>query len=87
MEDMEYENTSVVMQDGDALFLYTDGVPEAKNLSGDRFGTDKMLEILNKNKESSLDVQLGKLKEEIDGFAGEGDPFDDVTMLIFRVGK
>ena len=49
MEDMEYEDEVITLRAGDSLFLYTDGVPEAKSPDGKRFGTDKMIGILNEN--------------------------------------
>ena len=66
---------------GDELFLYTDGVPDAKNASGERFGTDRMIETLNKYKSKSTEELIKSLKSEIDTFRGEVDPFDDITML------
>ena len=83
MEGMTYENSQITMQHGDELFLYTDGVPEAKNNAGERFGTDKMIAILDRDKDLSPEIQLKNMQKEIDTFAGTGDPFDDVTMLGF----
>ena len=87
MEEMEYEDVTITLNAGDELFLYTDGVPEAKSSSGKRFGTDKMLEVLNGSKDTSIKDQLKNLKSEIDSFTGGGDPFDDITMLMLRVTK
>ena len=84
MEDMEYEDEKIILDPGDCLFLYTDGVPEAKNEKGERFGTDKMLEILNKYRDESAKDILGRLKDKIDEFDGDSDPFDDVTMMCLK---
>ena len=66
MEDMKYKNTIMDIHPGDELFLYTDGVPDAKSPDGERFGLDKMLETLNANKDRPAKEQLDKLKENID---------------------
>ena len=85
MEGMEYENMEIDLNKGDELFLYTDGVPDAKNASGGHLGMDKMLEILNRYKGLPLEEQVGSMKREIDEFTGGGDPFDDITMLMVRL--
>ena len=88
MEDIEYENTTMKLNKGDEIFLYTDGVPEAKNNdSGAHFGMEKTAEVLNRNKDKPLKEQLEELKKEIDTFTGGGVPFDDVTMLIFKLNE
>ena len=87
MEDMCFETETITLNAGDTVFLYTDGVPEAKNLSDDRFGMDKMVDVLNSNKELSLEMQLKNMKNEIDSFTGGDTPFDDITMLMFKVGE
>ncbi len=87
MEDMQFENKTIQLYAGDELFLYTDGVPEAKSASGERFGMERMIEILNNNKELSPKMLLKKMKQEIDSFIGDCDQFDDVTMLGFRYNR
>ena len=81
VEDIEYFDEVCKLRKGDRLFLYTDGVPEAKNPGGERFGTKKLLDILNGNKGLAPEELLNKIKQEVDSFTGENDPFDDVTMM------
>ena len=73
---------------GDRIFLYTDGVNEAKRPDGERFGIDRMLEVLNENKETDNDTLISRMKKAVDSFAGEEPQFDDMTMLSFTyIGK
>ena len=81
MEDMEYFSDTFTLEKGDELFLYTDGVPDAKAPDGSRFGTDAMIAALNRRKDLSSQELISSLKEEVDAFAGENDPFDDITMM------
>ena len=81
MEDMEYFDERLTLLKGDSIFLYTDGVPEAKNADGLRFGLDRMLRVLNLNADLSSEDLLKAMKKDIDEFAGDIDPFDDVTMM------
>ncbi len=84
MNDLEYEDTKTVLNSGDSLFLYTDGVPEAKSPTGKRFGNEKMLEILNEDPESSAEDVIKRLRTAIDEFDAGSDPFDDVTMMCLK---
>ncbi len=81
MEDMEFDNETITLGAGDSIFLYTDGVPEAKSADGERFGMEALIAALNDVKELSPEEQLTQVKEKIDTFVGGIDPFDDITML------
>ena len=72
------------MHPGDTLFVYTDGVPEATNIDNELYGTDRMLEALNRDKDLPLEKILKNLKADVDAFVGEADQFDDLTMLAMK---
>ena len=88
-ENIEYYDEKVVLKPGDRIFLYTDGVPEGKNPDGERFGTDKMLKILNHRHNVSPKELLDDMMRKVNEFAGESDQFDDVTIMsvIWKGGK
>ena len=81
MENLEFEDETIQLTKGDRIFLYTDGVPEAKRNDGARFGMDNMMDILNRDKTLSPEELLDMMKKEIDVFAGDIEPFDDITMM------
>ena len=49
---MEFPDISFKLNPGERIFLYTDGIVEAKKSNSDRFNVARMLEVLNKNKNS-----------------------------------
>ena len=76
------------MDPGDRLFLYTDGVTEAKNPEGDRFGNDRLIRALNDDRVTGDESLIIRVKAAVDLFAGEEPQFDDITMLSFTyLGK
>lgn len=87
MEDMEYEEYQILLQEGDTLFLYTDGVPEASDKDSQLWGTQRMLDALNKQDVTNLERMLVGMREEINGFVAGAPQFDDVTMLAMRIDK
>ena len=76
--DLEYD-----LSPGDAVFIYTDGVPEASDKSRSMYGTDRMIEALNAHKKDSPEGLLKHIRESIDAFVGDADQFDDLTMMSF----
>ena len=83
MEGICYRAGELVMNPGDRLFLYTDGVTEATDVSNELFGEDRLLTYMNQNATVEAKVLLPALKYHIDEFVGEAPQFDDMTMLMF----
>ncbi len=68
---------------GDRLFVYTDGVPEAINDQMEQYGPDRMLAVLNADKDKPMTDILPDVREDISAFVGDMEQFDDITMLGF----
>jgi sigma-B regulation protein RsbU (phosphoserine phosphatase) len=84
MEDVPFAEHEFKLNPGDTLFVYTDGVPEATNAEDVQYGTDRMLALLNKYKNVTINELLIKLRNDIDKFAGDTPQFDDITMLSIK---
>ncbi len=83
MEGVRYKEYELLLQPGDRLFLYTDGVPEATNASQELFGTGRMIDALNRNSGSPKEI-LNGVREAVDDFVGDAEQFDDLTMLCLE---
>jgi serine phosphatase RsbU (regulator of sigma subunit) len=68
---------------GDRIFLYTDGLNEAKRSDGERFGLERVLTVLNSQKDSSNKQLIAAMKDSVKMFVGNEPQFDDTTMLSF----
>ncbi len=84
IEDVQYYNYTIDLEPGDRLFLYTDGVAEATDPENRLFGTGRMIESLNKNKDSSIKDMLSALKADIDEFVRGAPQFDDISMMCLK---
>jgi anti-sigma regulatory factor (Ser/Thr protein kinase) len=82
MEGVRYRVGELMINPGDRLFLYTDGVPEATNTENKLYGEDRLLSFMNKNASAEATEFLPALKANIDMFVGEAPQFDDITMLM-----
>ena len=83
MEGVRYRVGEITLNEGDRLFLYTDGVPEATNVDNKLYGEDRLLTFMNQNASMEATKLLPSLKINIDEFVGEAPQFDDITMLMF----
>ena len=84
MEDMKYRAGSMMIEPGDKIFQYTDGVTEATNIRNELYGMERLGAILNSVKDGKPDEILPAVKADIDGFVGEAPQFDDITMLCLE---
>ncbi len=84
MEGSRYRDYEIEFPKGAQLFLYTDGVAEATSIHQELFGTDRMLEALNKYKDGTMEELLAGVRSDIDTFVEGADQFDDITMMTFR---
>jgi len=82
--DAEYEERPVSLYSGDVLTLYTDGVTDAANMSGEEFGQERLVELLRR----SLNISAGDISErivaEVASFRGEAKQNDDLTIVIIK---
>ena len=69
---------------GDMIYLYTDGVAEATNANYELFGTDRMLDALNKYADGTPEEILHGVRAEVDAFVDNAPQFDDITMLCLH---
>jgi sigma-B regulation protein RsbU (phosphoserine phosphatase) len=81
MEGVRYKEGSITLEDGDRLFLYTDGVTEATDLNKELFGEERLQNALNEKGDAPIRDVLLHVREQIDVFVGEAEQFDDITML------
>ena len=74
----EYE---IRMNPGDRIFVYTDGVAEAMDENKKQYGTARLQDRLNRQKDTDQKTLLEDILQDIRSFAGSAEQFDDITML------
>ena len=75
---------ATVLSPGDLVVLYTDGVTEGADASGDIWGEDRLLEAVRGMRERPAAEIVRRIVTEVRGFEGETGPADDITMLVVR---
>jgi len=84
IRNSEYQSKMMTLQPGDSLFLYTDGVTEAKDINEEEFQEVRMLDCLKKSGRVSLNAAIQKVIDEVQLFANGAPQADDITCLAVR---
>lgn len=86
MEGTEFSDEEYTLSSGDALFVYTDGVPEANAGDGTMFGEERLESLLSEvSPEDTPETIMKKVRTAVDGFAGDTPQYDDLTMLCLVI--
>ena len=82
MENMSFEERKFTLNPGDVLFVYTDGVTEARNTERKLFGEARLVDVLNSEEEERTPEKIvNNVSEHLAAFANGASQSDDITML------
>jgi serine phosphatase RsbU (regulator of sigma subunit) len=85
MADRSYEAGNLVLQPGDWLIIFTDGVVEAVNGGGEEYGEQRLLNVLQAGVAATPDELLRRMMSDLDAFVGPTPQHDDVTCMLVTV--
>jgi two-component system, HptB-dependent secretion and biofilm response regulator len=64
---------------GDKIFMWSDGIHEARNLDGDMFGEERLLDIFAQHKQP--DNLFDDILDNVKKFVGKGEQDDDLSFI------
>ena len=82
--DLAYGQNSVVLDHGETLVLYTDGVTEAMNGEGEQFGIERLRKVFTGRAPKDANEAAHKVFEAVNTFADGAAQSDDITCLTLR---
>jgi len=82
LPDISLDDKQLILNPGDCLVLYTDGVTEAFNLQDQMYGAKKLKNVLVKSIGRNARFTLEKLEEDLVKFRGDAPLSDDTTILV-----
>ena len=85
LPDAEYEQRSVILQPGELLLMYTDGVSEAMNAEEEEYGEVRMLDCIRHNYDQPIEDILSGLENSVRQFIGDEPLQDDFTLILAKV--
>ena len=84
VSDLAYGQNSAVLDHGDTLVLYTDGVTEAMNGEGEQFGIERLRKVFSDRAPKDANEAAHKVFEAVNTFADGAAQSDDITCLTIR---
>jgi sigma-B regulation protein RsbU (phosphoserine phosphatase) len=85
LPEMSYDLLEYTMEQGDRLFLCSDGITECTNQAQEQFGFPRFIDFLDRHRYDSLDVLLKALELTISRWGGSADFADDVSLLALEL--
>ncbi|MBN2357728.1 SpoIIE family protein phosphatase [candidate division KSB1 bacterium] len=79
-----FQTQTIVLQRGETLFLYTDGVTEAMDEKDEEYGTERLEKDLEPMTDQSPIEMIQILEGKIERFAGTAPQSDDITMVALK---
>jgi sigma-B regulation protein RsbU (phosphoserine phosphatase) len=84
IENIELEERKIILDGGDIVVFYTDGVTEAINKNEVQFGEERLITTIKANHELSANDMIEKIKAEVLAFCGDEPQFDDITLMALK---
>ncbi|WP_337019563.1 PP2C family protein-serine/threonine phosphatase [Oceanobacillus massiliensis] len=87
LKDTVYTENTVGVEDNDLVFLYTDGITEAKNNDGEMYRIERLEEALLKNFSLEVKEIEQTVVNSIEKFIEGAPQRDDITMILLKLNK
>lgn len=71
------------LHEGDRIFMWSDGIHEARNPDGDMFGEERLLDVFAQSREPAL--VFDEILANVKNFIGSGEQDDDLSMIEIRM--
>lgn len=84
VDDFEYNIHEMQLQKDDMIFMYTDGITEARSDKDELFGEERLAQCLNNRREENVSKVIENVKTNLHGFTKDMPQSDDMTMLAFK---
>jgi sigma-B regulation protein RsbU (phosphoserine phosphatase) len=84
VDDFEFQAERTRLEAGEAIVLFTDGVPEAMTRDKAMYGTKRVVQALTGLEGAAPSVVTEKLYADVLAFADGAEPSDDVCILVIR---
>lgn len=84
-DDNQYEQRTVELRSGDVLVLYTDGLNEARNLTDEMFGLDRLHQLVRAHLGEPASELVQRIIGAVQQFQRGREQSDDMTIMLVKV--
>ena len=79
-----FEPGTVRLETEDTAVLFTDGIPEGRNMNGEEYTEERLRGLIAGYRDLTTDDLCRKVLEDAQSFAGAGQQCDDITPVIIK---
>jgi sigma-B regulation protein RsbU (phosphoserine phosphatase) len=80
----KWDQNTAVLEDGDFMVLYTDGIIEGENQEGDFYGENRLRKVLQENSGRSAKEINNLILEDLHLFLGNRPQSDDIALIVIK---
>jgi sigma-B regulation protein RsbU (phosphoserine phosphatase) len=84
IDDFQYTEETTLLEKGDTLLLFTDGVTEATSPTYEEYGEQRLEQRLSQLTQVGCQQIIDAIKADVKTFAGEAEQSDDITLLALK---
>ena len=84
IDDFQYTEETTLLERGDTLLLFTDGVTEATSPTYEEYGEQRLEQRLSQLTQVGCQQIIDAIKADVKAFAGEAEQSDDITLLALK---
>jgi sigma-B regulation protein RsbU (phosphoserine phosphatase) len=84
IDDFQFTEETIRLEQGDTLLLFTDGVTEATDPEFNEYGDTRLIDLLGQMVNSNCQQIIDTIKADVKAFAGEAEQSDDITLLAIK---
>ena len=82
--EITFTEQQIELKQGDVLFIYSDGITDARNEAGKFFGEERLMRLVQGDSGLSIE-RIGKnILNEVERFIGDTRRYDDLSMVILK---
>lgn len=76
--------TTVRLQTGDGVVLYTDGITEAENMADEQYGVERLCEVVRRHWAHSAETIKEAVVTDVRRHIGQQTVYDDITLVVAK---
>ncbi|MCY3923461.1 MAG: SpoIIE family protein phosphatase [Chloroflexi bacterium] len=84
LPELNYTETTIPLDEGASMFLYTDGITEAEDVAGQQFGRERLEEKLAGLNGEGPQELMESVLTDLRTFSGDAKQFDDITCMAVQ---
>jgi len=84
-EQSQYDAARVRLEKGDVLVLYTDGITETTDSTGEQFSVDRLTALVRDHASEVAQELVKTILEAVSRFRGDKDLEDDLTLVVIKI--